>query len=181
MISVAPLSSHATAGSDGRHIDLKPDRNGRQAVREPAHRTPQRYGQRRNASREQLGGDFACSQPTGDAESYFGCRVRPPGRCCSCSGRALRPVSPGSDLIHPASMRVSRPAKLRDGSAGQRLVQRHLGIFLTLGEPLGVGWPLSRQPVDREDQKNHHGADREAGAEVQQGVARVRVFALVAA
>jgi len=39
----------------------------------------------------QLGSYFACSQPTGDAESYCGCRVRPPGR--RCSGRARRPVS----------------------------------------------------------------------------------------
>ena len=74
-----------------------------------------------------VGGYFACSQPTGDAGSYCGCRVRPPGGRCACSGRARRPVCPGSGLIHPACMRVSWPAELRDGSAGQRLVQRRLG------------------------------------------------------
>ena len=45
-IGVAPLSSHAAARPDRRHLVNKPDHDcGRQAVREPAHRTSKRYDQ----------------------------------------------------------------------------------------------------------------------------------------
>ena len=94
-----------------------------------------------------IGGYFACLQPKCDAESYCGCRVRPPGRRCSCSGRAERPVFAGSGLIHPACMWVSRPAKLRDGSAGQRLVQRHLGQSAVRRAGRWSGWRRPGSPA----------------------------------
>src|SRR5215472_13685758 len=55
------------------------------------------------------------------------------------------------------------------------------GSFWLRGEPAGAGWPLSGQPVDREDHEGYQGADREAGAEVRQGVAPELVFAFVVA
>src|SRR5215472_4275692 len=55
------------------------------------------------------------------------------------------------------------------------------GSFWLRGEPAGAGWPLSGQPVDREDHEGYQGADREAGAEVRQGVAPELVFAIVVA
>ena len=156
-VALAPLLSHATARPRqastsfvsqakpaGRRLESQ--LTGDLSTLRPGS-LPSRSG-RTVYSKSQLGGYFACSQPTGDAESYFGCRVRPPGRCCSCSGRALRPVSPGSDLIRPASMRVSRPAELRDGSAGQRLVQRHLGQWaVRRAAQMVLGWRRPRSPA----------------------------------
>jgi hypothetical protein len=64
--------------------------------------------------------------------------------------------------------------------AGVELGGGDAGSSYRLASQVGAGWPLSRQPVDREDHEDHQGANREAGAEVQERVARVRVFALVA-
>ena len=84
-------------GPTGWHIVLKPGHSGRQAVREPAHRTPQRYEQHRSASREQLGGSARGYFVFGDAQRERG-GVIGGGRVRDMKGPAGR--LPGGAGVH---------------------------------------------------------------------------------